>query len=117
MNAEADAANSRKGKQKKRKIAATAAAVAAAADVSDHDDNDDVDVDAHDDNNSVTNDNNSTFDATASNDTQGCIYAYTVPTDGGNSSGKTLYSIGAHNTCDPIDHLESTVDTTETGMY
>jgi hypothetical protein len=51
-------------------------------------------------------------DGTYSSGAQGCIYAYTVPTDGGNSSGKTLYSIGAHDTCD-IDHLEATADTTE----
>jgi hypothetical protein len=120
MNAEADAANSRKGKQKRRKIAATAATVAAAVaaaaepDVSDHDNDDYVDID---NTNSFTNDNdNSTVSCTDSSGAQGCIYAYTVPTDGGNSSGKTLYSVGVYNTCDRtalIDHLEATIDTTK----
>eukprot|EP00953_Heterococcus_sp_UTEX-ZZ885_P015084 8496-Heterococcus_DN1.PRE.5 len=107
-------------RQAEETAATVAAAVAAAAepDVSDHDgdrddavDDDDVDDDY---NNSVANDNdNSTVNEIHTHDAQGCIYAYTVPTDGGNSSGKTLYSIGAHNTCDPIDHLEATVDTTD----
>eukprot|EP00953_Heterococcus_sp_UTEX-ZZ885_P015078 8495-Heterococcus_DN1.PRE.7 len=46
----------------------------------------------------------------AEKDAQSCIYAYTVPTDGGSSDGKTLYRLGAHDTCDPIDHLETTAD-------
>jgi hypothetical protein len=118
--------SSGKNKQKKQKTTTAATTVAAAAvaepELSDHDEVD-ISSDLEDDYIDIDDNNIATDDAdtNALNDTngddtpdQGCIYAYTVPTDGGSSDGKTLYSIGAYNTCDRtalIDYLEATIDT------
>jgi hypothetical protein len=92
----------------------------AADSASSQSDDDDQNGDSSDDeNNTVANADTTTAATTdAADDTQSCVYAYTLPAHSAfNSDGKAFHIIGSHNTLDIIDHLEQTVDIASTGGY